>query len=225
MKKPPYRAYRKKSKEEKPPIQIPEKIDTREAEQLVEDIYRIKNFLTSHWKPIAALVAAIVIIIGGLFGYKAYRTSIELKAARLVDEGLWNLKHNKEKEAIKLFEEAIKKFPDAPSSKLAAFLTDRLGNKVNSLEKLSKEDSFLLSPPSKTAIAAQRINEDMLKEAEAVLSDMKRDFDWTYPEAVYDKLLIGLKKNNRQKVKEALNILEGDFSRYPITELARRLAE
>ncbi len=225
MKKPPYRAYKKKTEREKPPIQIPEKIDTREAEQLVEDIYRLKNFFASHWKPITALLTAVVLIIGGFLGYKAYRSSIELKAARIVDEGLWNLRHNKKEEAIKLFKEAIREYPTAPSSKLATFLSDRLENSMNNLERFAKEKDFLLTPPSKTAIAAKEINTNKLQKAESILSNMKRDFDWTYPEAVYDKLLIGLKENNQKKIKEALNILEGDFSKYPITELARRLTE
>ena len=54
---------------------------------------------------------------------------------------------------------------------------------------------------------------------------MKRDEDWTYPEALYDSIIIALKKENREKAKEILEILKGDYKNLPITTLAERLLE
>jgi outer membrane protein assembly factor BamD (BamD/ComL family) len=223
LKKPPYRVYRKK--EEKPPVHLPEKIDTPEAEQFISDLYRVGQFVAAHWKKIAAVVAILVIVIGSYGGYVWHRNLTELKAAEVVDRGLFLLRSGKEKEALDLFHKALSEYPSAPSTGIAKFLIAKLEGKEKLLKELTETDSFLLAPPSKTSLAAIKIDRDKPEVADRVLSLMKRDRDWTYPEAVYERLLIALKKGNFSSAREAIEILRGDYRNLPITVLAQRIIE
>ena len=225
MKKPPYKSYRKEDKKKEVPVHIPEKIDTPEAEQLVEDIYRLKNLLYSHWKKLSAIAAVVFVVGASVLGYHYYRNSLELKAARIVDEALWDLEHGNKEEALKLFNKAVSEFPSAPSSKLAAFMIDKLTGSNEHLENLSKEKSFLFSSPSTTSLATRLINKGELKKAENLLSKVKRNSHWTHPEAVYDEMLVGLKSGDSEKARNALETLQGDYAGLPITDLARSLME
>ena len=226
MKKPPYRAYRKKEKkEEELPIHLPEKIDTPEAEQLVSDLYRLANFLSTHWKKLLGALLIFTALAGSYGGYVWKKNSEELKAARVVDEGLYFLRSGDEKKALELFHKALKEHKGAPSTKVAAFLVAKIEKREELLKELSATDSFLVSPPSKTAVVAKEIDENKLDTALRTISQMERDKDWTYPEAVYDKLIIALKKGDTEGVKEATETLKGDYPTLPITTLARRIAE
>ena len=226
MKKPPYKVYRKKSeKKEELPITIPEKIDTPEAEQLVSDFYKVVNFLTNHWKKLLVVLLIFVTAGGSYGGYVYKKNQKELKAARIVDEGLFFLRSGDEKKAIKLFRKALKEYKGAPSTKIAEFLLAKLEKKERLFSELSKSGSFLVSPPSKTAVIAEKIDRNELESADKIISQMKRDKDWTYPEAIYDRLIIALKKGDSKGVKDALETLKGDYPNLPITVLARRIAE
>ena len=224
MKKPPYRVYKKK-KEEKPPVHIPEKIDTPEAEQLVDDLYKIGNYLLIHWKKIAAVLGVIFFIGGSYLGYAWYQDSIELKASQIVDEGLFKLEKGKEKEAVKLFNEAEKNYPEAPSTLIGRFLKGKIEKENSEFTFLIEKNRYLTSPPSKSSLIASHIENGKLAEAENIISRIKRDEDWTYPEALYDGIIIALKKGNREKALELLEILKGDYKNLPITTLAERLVE
>ncbi|TCK06546.1 hypothetical protein [Phorcysia thermohydrogeniphila] len=226
MKKPPYRAYRKKEKKkEELPVHLPEKIDTPEAEQLVSDLYRIAHFLSANWKKIAGALLLFAVIAGSYGGYVWQKNQKELKAARIVDEGLYFLRSGNEKKATELFSKALKEYKGAPSTKIAAFLLAKIEKKEELLRELSKTDSFLVSPPSKTGMVAAEIDKNDLDAAQKIISQIKRDKDWTYPEAIYDRLLIALKKGDSESAKDALETLKGDYPNLPITTLARRIAE
>jgi len=221
LKKPPYKAYQKKKEE--PPINIPEKIDTPQAEQLVTDLYKLYDLITEHWKKIA-LVAGILLILAGSWGiYKWHEISIEKQAALLVDKGLFYLRSGKEKEAIKFFNLAVSKFPDAPSSKIAAFLAGKLGNETSLLQKCRHYNDFLVSSPATTTLTAKALNENKVEKAEALIDTIKRDRDWTYPEALEYREIAGLMKGNLQEAKDALDALKGDYQNLPITQLAQQL--
>ena len=221
MKKPPYRAYRKKEKEE-PKVPIPEKIDTPQAEQLVSDLYSLLHFLERHKKKILLFILTLLIIGGTYGGYTWYLSSVEAKAARVVDEGLYYLNKGEKKKAFSLFEQAVKEYPGAPSSKVAEFLLGKLDGKEKYLAELSKGKSFLFSPPSKTSLGALYIDREKLKEAEATLEKVKRE-EWTHPEALYDRLLIALKEKRMNDAKNILDTLKGVYGDLPITQLAERL--
>ncbi len=221
MKKPPYRAYRKKEKEE-PKIPIPEKIDTPQAEQLVSDLYSLLHFLERHKKKILLFILTLLIIGGTYGGYTWYLSSVEAKAARVVDEGLYYLNKGEKKKAFSLFEQAVKKYPGAPSSKLAEFLLGKLNGKEKYLVELSQGKSFLFSPPSKTSLGTLYIDREKLKEAEGILEKVKRE-EWTHPEALYNRMVIAIKENRLNDAKNILDTLKGDYQNLPITQLAERL--
>ena len=223
MKKPPYRVYKKKE-EDSPKVPIPEKIDTPQAEQLISDLYSLLHFLEKHKKKILLFILTLF-IIGGTYGsYTWYLSSVEAKAARIVDEGLYYLDKGKKKKAFSLFEKAVKEYPNAPSSKLAEFLLGKLDEKENYLTNLSKSKSFLFSPPSKTSLGALYIDRGKLSKAESVLEKVKRE-DWTHPEALYDRLLIAIKEKRLNDAKNILDTLKGDYGNLPITQLAERLVK
>ena len=226
MKKPPYKAYRKKEKKkEELPVHLPEKIDTPEAEQLISDLYKIAHFLSIHWKKFLGSLLILAAIVGSYGGYVWKKNSEELKAARIVDEGLYFLRSGNKKKALELFHKALKEYKGVPSARIATFLIAKIEEKEELLTELSKTDSFLVSPPSKTGIAATEIDKNNSEAAQKILSHMERDKDWTYPEAIYYKLLIALKKGDSEGAKDALETLKGDYSYLPITTLARRIAE
>lgn len=224
MKKPPYKAYRKK-KEEKPEIHIPEKIDTPEAEQFVDDLYRIWEYLLFHWKKVAVVLGVILIGGGGYLGYEWYQNSIETKASQIVDSGLFKLENGNETEALKLFSEAENQYPEAPSTLIGRFLKGKLGNNTAEFKFLLRKNSFLTSPAAKVSLISNYIDRGNLNSAEKLISQMKRDKDWTYPEALYDSIVIALKKGNKEQAKESLEILKGDYKNLPITTLAERLVK
>ena len=225
MKKPPYRAYRKKEKKkEELPVNIPEKIDTPEAEQLVSDLYKVVNFFTTHRKKFVGGLLALALIAGSYGGYVWKKNRTELKAAQIVDRGLFLLRTGKEKEALELFQKAVKEYKGAPSAKVAEFLLAKIEKRDNLLLELSRSNSFLVSPPSKTAIVAKKIDGNELEVADTIISQMKRDKDWSYPEAIYDRLIIALKKGDLKGAKDALETLRGDYPELPITSLAKRIA-
>ncbi len=221
MKKPPYRAYRKKEKEE-PKVPIPEKIDTPQAEQLVSDLYSLLHFLERHRKKILLFILTLLVVGGSYGGYTWYLSSVESKAARIVDEGLYYLDKGEKQKAFSLFEKAVKKYRGAPSSKVAEFLLGKLDGKEKYLAELSKGKSFLFSPPSKTSLGALYIDREKLKEAEGILEKVNRE-EWTHPEALYDRLLIALKEKRMSDAKNILDTLKGDYGDLPITQLAERL--
>ena len=221
MKKPPYRVYRKKEKEE-PKVPIPEKIDTPQAEQLVSDLYSLLHFLEKHRNKILLFILTLLIIGGTYGGYTWYLSSVEAKAARIVDEGLYYLDKGEKKKAFSLFEKAVKEYRGAPSSKVAEFLLGKLDGKEKFLAELSKGKSFLFSPPSKTSLGALYIDRGKLKEAEGILEKVNRE-EWTHPEALYDRLLIALKEKRVNDAKNILDTLQGDYQNLPITQLAERL--
>jgi outer membrane protein assembly factor BamD (BamD/ComL family) len=217
LKKPPYKAYRKKKKEEELPVHIPEKIDTPQAEQLVSDFYRLLDFISTHKNKLLGALAVLLIIGGSYFGYRLYQKNLELKAAQLVDKGLYYLDRGEKKKAVELFEEAVKKYPNAPSGRLAAFLAGKLEKKAAYLERLAPAGSFLLSPPSKTTLITWGID-----SGNPPSYQVKRE-EWTHPEYLYDQLLISLKRGDRAGAKNALDALAGDYPDLPITSLAQRL--
>lgn len=221
MKKPPYRVYKKKE-EDSPKVPIPEKIDTPQAEQLISDLYSLLHFLERHKKKIVLLILTLLIIGGTYGGYSWYLSSVEAKAARIIDEGLYYLDKGENKKAFSLFEEAVKEYPNAPSSKLAEFLLGKLDGKEEYLVNLSKSKSSLFSPPSKTSLGALYIDREEFPKAEGILEKVKRD-KWTHPEALYDRLLIALKEKRLKDAKNILDTLKGDYENLPITQLAERL--
>ncbi len=220
MKKPPYRVY-KKEKEE-PKVPIPEKIDTPQAEQLVSDLYSLLHFLEKHKEKILLFILAFLIIGGTYGGYTWYLSSVESKAAKIVDRGIYYLEKGKENKAISLFEKAIKEYPKAPSSRLAEFLAGKLQKKEDYLTTLSKGNDFLFSPPSKTSLGAIYIDKNRMNQAESVLETVKRD-QWTHPEALYNRLLIAIEENRVNDARNILDTLRGDYGNLPITQLAEEL--
>jgi len=222
LKKPPYRAYQKKKKEE-PPIHVPEKIDTPQAEQLVFDIYKLYNLITKHWKKLALTTAILLVSLSSWGIYKWHEISVEKQATLIVDKGLFYLRNGRKKEAIKYFNIAVSKFPSAPSSKIAAFLAGKLENKTLLLEKSRNSENFLISSPATTSLAANALNKKQINKAESLLDSIKRDKDWTYPEALEYREIIGLIKGNHQEAKDALDALKGDYPNLPITQLAQQL--
>jgi len=218
LKKPPYRAYKKKKEE--PPVKLPHDIDTPEAEQLVSDIYRLKEFALKHWKKALPVLGALLTVLAVLWGYTEYRNRIELKSARLVDEGLALLEEGKKADALKLFNSAVEKYPSAPSARIAKFLSAKLSKNEALLKDLALQRDFLVSPPSKTSLMAVEMDRGNLKEVESLLSAMERDRDWTYPEALYIKVLLALKKGEVETAKEAMELLSGNYRGLPVTFLA-----
>ena len=71
---------------------------------------------------------------------------------------------------------------------------------------------------------AKKIDGNELEVADTIISQMKRDKDWSYPEAIYDRLIIALKKGDLKGAKDALETLRGDYPELPITSLAERIA-
>ena len=225
MKKPPYRVYKKNEKEEEnSPFNLPQEIDTPQAEQFVSDLYKIWHFLMEHNKKIGILATVILLVVGAYFGYKTYLDNIETKASEIVDKGIFYLREGKKEEALKLFELARKEYPNAPSTKLATFLLGKLKKDAKVLKSLENEDSMIASP-TKTSLSAIYIDEGKIEEAKRAISNMKRDKDWTHPEAVYEKVVIALKENDRVSAKNTLEILRGDYKNLPITKLAEMLVE
>jgi len=217
LKKPPYKAYRKKKKEEELPVHVPEKIDTPQAEQLVSDFYRLMEFVSAHRNKLLGLLALVLIVGGSYFGYELYQKNLELKAAQLVDQGLYYLDKGEEEKAVKFFEEAVKKYPNAPSGRLAAYLAGKIEKKAGYLEKLVPTDSFLLSPPSKTTLITWGIDSGKLPSYQVAREE------WTHPEYLYDQILVSLKKGDEAGARDAFNALSGDYPDLPITTLAQRL--
>jgi|OM-RGC.v1.013153978 predicted negative regulator of RcsB-dependent stress response len=223
VKKPPYKAYRRKEEKQKPPVHLPEKVDTPEAEQLASDIYSVYQFLLSHWKKFAALVGLAIIIGGSFLGYRLYLSNLESKASLIVDKGIYFLNRGEEKKALQLFKEAVKEYPNAPSSKVAGFLLAKLEKDGKLLSKEAKLNDFLVSPPSKTSLAALKIDRKELQSAQKIISTARRDEDWTYPEALYEGLVISLLKGDKAAARNYLDRLKGDFGNLPITAVAERL--
>ena len=222
LKKPPYRSYRRERREEKPSVQIPEKIDTPQAEQLVSDLYSLLHFLERYKKKIL-LVISILLLIGGVYaGYNLYSEKVELRAAELTDRGLYFLEKGEKNKAFGYFEKAAEEYGSSPSGRLAKFLLGKLKGEENYLKGLSKKDDYLLSPPSKTSLGAVFIDRGKLLEARKVLKSVKRD-EWTHPEALYDEVLISLIEGNRKNAESYLDLLRGDYQGLPITKLAEEL--
>jgi hypothetical protein len=221
LKKPSYRSYKKKVKEKH--VEIPKEIDTREAEQLVDDIYRLGEFIKKH--QLKFLAAAVILILSAAtyWGYRYYTISREVKAASIVDRGIFNLENGKTDDAVRIFELAEKKYFNTPSGKIAAFLFGKLSNSTGTLEKLSREGSFTLSPAAKIALAVNYIEKGNLNKAEEALLSVKRSKDWTYPESLYYLIIINLKKGNRDKAEELMNILSADYANSLYSQLAQEL--
>ncbi|MEO2068803.1 MAG: hypothetical protein ABGX27_04750 [Desulfurobacteriaceae bacterium] len=223
MKRPPYKAYKKREKEkQETPIHIPKEIDTPQAEQLASDVYKVWNFLMIHSKKIGIAFALVLLVLGSLFGYKSYQQSLELKAAKIVDKGIFLLENGKKDDALKLFDLAAKEYPNAPSTKIAKFLLAKERKDIKLLKTL-KEQDFITASPSRTLLSGIYIDEGKLKEAKKEISIMRRDKDFTYPEALYQEIIIALKENDEKKAKEILEILRGDYKNLPITSLAEKL--
>ncbi|WP_456456968.1 tetratricopeptide repeat protein [Thermovibrio sp.] len=218
MKKPPYRSYKsRKSKE--PAVHIPEKIDTPQAEQLASDLSKVISFISKHKSKLLMVLAFLLIIGGSYGGFTLYKGKMELKAAQVVDKGLFYLREGKREEALKYLNEAAKEYPKTPSGKVALFLIAKLEGKREYLKELASSKSYLFSPPSKTSLDAEDV--DRGKTLEYTL---KRE-EWTHPEYLYYKLLIDLKKGERQKAKQVLDSLTGDYGNLPISTIAKRLME
>ncbi len=222
MKKPSYRSYKKKVKKEKH-IEIPEKIDTREAEQLVEDIYRLGEFLKRHQSKFIAAVVALILAVGAYVGYNYYIETKELQAASIVDKGLFSLENNDLDSAIKAFKEAQENYFSTPSGKIAAFLFGKFSNSTESLKKVSNTGSFTLSPAAKVVLAVNLLKKGDLDKAELILSSIERSKDWTYPEALYYLIILNLKKGNVEKAEEIRNILAADYGNSIYSQLAQEL--
>jgi predicted negative regulator of RcsB-dependent stress response len=221
LKKPPYRVYRKKE-EKKPQVQIPEEIDTPQAEQLVEDFYAVLNFLEKHKAKFLLISVSILLAIFAYAGYKFYFSSTELKAAKLTDKATYYLNTGNTKKALIFLKKTAKDYGNFPSGKLAKFLLGKLEKDERALKSLAESEDYLLSSPSKTSLGALLIDEGKLKKAEVVLRKVKRE-NWTHPEAVYDELLISLISGKKENVENYFNVLKGDYGTLPITELAKEL--
>jgi len=221
LKKPPYRVYGKK-KEEKPSVQIPEKIDTPQAEQLVEDFYALIHFLEKHKAKVLSVFLFIIFIGFAYVSYSFYFNSIELKAAKLTDKAIYYLNEGNKKKALIYLKEAAERYKSAPSGKLAEFLLGKLESNKKILESLARSRDSLLSSPSKTSLGALLIDAGKLKEAERLLKRVKRE-EWTHPEAVYERLLVSLIKGKRKEAENYLDVLKGDYGNLPVTNLAEEL--
>jgi outer membrane protein assembly factor BamD (BamD/ComL family) len=213
----------KKRDGKEPPIHLPKEVETPEAKQLASDIYSLLNALSKHKGKLLGAAALLLIIGAAYLGYSFYQKNVEAKASFIVDKGIYYLNKGQEKKAYGYFKEAIEKYPDAPSSKVAAFLLGKGEKKPKLLGKLAKEEDFLNSPPAKTSLAAIQIDDKELLKAKETLSDMKRDRDWTYAEGLYEKILIALIEGNRQEAANYFSQLRGDFGNLPITAIAARL--
>jgi len=220
MKKPPYKVYKKKRGEETPPIKVPEKIDTPQAEQLVSDFYTLLDFLSRHSKKIGAALGAVLLIGAIFFGYRFYTHQQEMKAARIVDEALYYLDKGEKEKALTLLERAVKEVPQAPSSKLASFLVGKLKGEEKPLISLAAEESYLLSPPSKTSLYSRAVDGEKRFSAYEVSRE-----EWTHPEYLYYRLLIALKEGKKKEAENIYDILSGDYGSLPISSLAKRVIE
>ncbi|MEO2065420.1 MAG: hypothetical protein ABGX17_02845 [Desulfurobacteriaceae bacterium] len=216
MKRPPYRIYKSKEKEE-PKVQIPEEIDTPQAEQLVSDLYKLLHFISKHRaKLLSFLLAAL--IIGGLYtGYRFYTEKVEMKAAELVDRGIYYLDRGKEEKALSYFERAVKEYGGAPSSRLAKFLIGKIKGEGSYLKGLASSKSYLFSPPSKTTLLTWSLDGGKLPNYKVERQE------WTHPEYLYDKLLFALKRGNRKEALNIYSVIKGDYGFLPISSLAERL--
>jgi len=223
LKKPPYKAYRKRDEEEKLPVELPDKIDTPQAEQFVLDVYKLLHWLSEHRKKVLGVVLVVLLFAGVFGGYRWYKLSVEEKAAKLVDAGLFYLEEGKREEALSLFEKAVKEYPAAPSSKVASFLLGKLKDNPDYYVGFINDKDYLLSPPSKTSFAAVSIDKKDLKGAEAVLSKVERGRDWSYPEALYYRILIEIMKGNDSEALNALDVLKGDYPNSGLSALAEEL--
>jgi len=218
LKKPPYKVYRRKEKEETP-VHIPEKIDTPQAEQLVSDLYRLLDFLSRHRAKLLGFLGFLLIIGGSYLGYSFYSENLELKAAELVDKGLYYLDKGQEKKAVSYFERAVKEYRGAPSARLAQFLLGKIEKKEEYLKPLASSKSYLLSPPSKTSLITWGIDKGKVPPYQ-----VKRE-EWTHPEYLYDRLLLALKEGKVKEARDIYNALNGDYGSLPISSLAGRLVE
>ncbi len=218
MKKPPYKVYKGKKREETP-VHIPEKIDTPQAEQLVSDLYKLLDFVSKHRGKLLGVLVFLLIIGGSYLGYSFYTRSVELKAAELVDKGLYYLDKGEEKKALSYFEKAVKEYKSAPSSRLAQFLMGKIKKREEYLKPLASLESYLLSPPSKTTLFTWGVDKGELPPYR-----VKRE-EWIHPEYLYDKLLFALKEGKTKEAKDIYNQIEGDYGSLPISSLAGRLME
>ncbi|WP_457679100.1 hypothetical protein [Thermovibrio sp.] len=216
MKKPPYRAYRSKKKEEKT-IEIPEKIDTPQAEQLVSDFYKLLEVINRHKGKLLLGLALLLIIGGSYLGYSFYTSKVESEAAQVVDKGLYYLNKGEEKKGVKLLQEAVKKYKGAPSAKLAQFILGKIEKREELLKPLASSKDFLFSPPSKTTLITWGIDKGKVPPYK-----VERD-RWTHPEYLYDEFLIALKERRLSEAKNYLDALNGDYKGLPITQLAREI--
>ncbi|SNR66305.1 tetratricopeptide repeat protein [Desulfurobacterium atlanticum] len=212
MKKPPYKAYRKKEKKkEEPPVHIPEAIDTPEAEMMVSDFYKIIGFLEKHLQKIVVGILLIATIGGGIFGYKLYKENLEIKAATIFDRGMFAIENGKEKEAEKYFKEVAEKYPDTPSGKAGTFLYGKLTKNLFFLEKAGKSESFTISPAGKLDTGVVLFEENKTDAAIGKFTSLSRDKDWTHPAGLYYTAIVYLTDKKIGKAKEIYEILKGDY--------------
>ncbi len=212
MKKPPYKSYiKKEKKEENPPVNIPEAIDTPEAEMMVSDFYKIINFFEKHAAKFIAIIVAIAIIGGGFFGYKWYRGNLETKAAAIFDRGLFALKSGKNKEAEKYFKKVADSFPDTPSGKAGIFIYGKLTKNISYLEKAIKTESLTISSAGKLDTGVILFEKGKTDEAITKFISISRNKDWTHPASLYYAAIAYITEGDRNRAKEIYEILKGDY--------------
>ncbi len=219
--KPPYRSYKKSQKQQH--HNLPQTIDTPQAQQFVDDFYRILEFLRQHIFAVAA-VLVLLVAVGGFFTLKAYmRNSKEKAAALLFDKGIYYLQAGNKTQALKFFKESFKKYKGAPSADASAFLYSELTNETEVLKAISKRN-FLVYPEGKVQKAlVLGFKEGKLYESLSLLSSLKRSKDWNYPQALYYVVLAELKKGDMDAASSAFDILKGDYQNSLYTKLAWKL--
>ncbi|WP_456397450.1 hypothetical protein [Desulfurobacterium sp.] len=215
MKKPPYKSYgrdkkKKKSKIEKH-IDIPASVDTPEAEIMVDDVYKIVMFFQEHAFKFIAVLVALVVLGGSYFGYRWYRSNLEIKAASVFDKGMIALEDGNKEEAKKYFKEAADKYFSAPSGKAGAFLYGKLSNDISYIRKVEGVKSFTLSSAAKLEDGIFMMNDGKGKAAVQKFASLSRDKDWTYPAGLYYLTIYYLSKGEKDKAAETYDILSGDY--------------
>ncbi len=197
---------------------VPREIDTPQAELMMQDLYKIRDFIQKHLLETVGISVCLLCLIGGFFGYRWYKGFRESRAANLVDRGLYMLDNNDTTAADKYFKRAVNLCQDCPSSLIGGFFLYENENNTSGLRRLSKLRNFTVSPAAQAALLSKG---SVLPSS--LIQHIDRGNNWAYPEAIYYDLISNLKGRNIQEAKQDLEILKGDFKNLPITKLSEEL--
>jgi len=205
----------KKVKKEKLPIELPEPIDTPQAEQLVVDVYKIYEFLKEHKKKIVTVALAIA-LVSGTVGFILYKKKVaEETASRFLDEAIVLIENGKKEEGIKLLKESAKY--NSPSGKMARIYLADLTKNENLLKGLV-DGSSVISSSAKLILVKILLEKGKTEEAKKILLSFKRD-EFGYPQSLYLRAFLAYTENNTAELNKVIDELRANAGMLPVRQL------